>query len=127
MKFQLRFLLFALLLSVSCSHEPTVSLVPFGIDFQSSFENDHVRLVIGGGEVLNRNLQTNHLLGVCVDGGQLSFTQPKGNVPMTVTINGSITKSETFVLSRARYVGISFNRQTNEIMFQYSDEPFVYD
>lgn len=115
------------LMLLSCVHEHHLQVHELSVDFQSSFDNDHVRLVIEGSEMLDRNLQTNNLLGVCTDGGQVSWALPSGEHTLTVTINGSTTNSTTVMLNRARYVGVGYNRQSNEITFQISDEPFAYD
>jgi hypothetical protein len=127
MKIKLLSATVALFILLSCSHETHLKMHELNIDFQGAFENDHVRLVMGGGEVLNRNLETNNLLGVCTDGGQLSLAQPEGEKTITITINHNISKTETFILNRTRYIGINYDRQTHEITFQYSDEPFGYD
>ena len=127
MKTKLLSLAVVVFLALSCSHENHLPMYELGIDFQSSFENDHVRLTIGDGEVLNRELETNHLLGVCTDGGQLSLAMPKGEQTITITINHSLSKSKSFLVDRRRYIGIGYDRQSNAITFQYADEPFGYD
>lgn len=127
MKTRLFLFTLTLFFTASCSHEPHLTMHELGVDFQSDFENDHVKLVIGGGEVLNTNLTTNHLLGVCSNGGQLSMGSPAGTPTLTVTINHAISKSTTVTLDRDRYVGVMYDRLNHEITFQISDEPFGYD
>jgi hypothetical protein len=124
-----KIIVFALALGcvIGCHREHHLRIYELGIDVQGSFENDRVKIVIDGSEMLNRNLETNNLLGVCTDGGQLSLTLPEGTHTMTVTVNQTLSKPEVIHLSHRRYVGIRFDRQSNEISFEHSDEPFAYD
>jgi hypothetical protein len=98
-----------------------------GVDVQSSFEQDVVQVIIDGETVINKQLQTNYVLGVCMHDGQVITTRNEGSHEIKVIVNNIITRSETFSMSNDRYIGINYNRQTNEITFIYSDQRFMYD
>ena len=105
----------------SCS-EDTISV---GIDVQSFFNQDIVQITIDNKEVLNRKLQTGNILAVCSD-GRINVNLTEGNHVIKIIINNLTTKTETFLLTKALYVGVNYNEQTKEISLIYSDHPFGY-
>lgn len=110
----------------SCSPHEHLEMFELGIDMQSSFENDRVRIVIGGHTLLDKQLATNQVLGVCPD-GRLSLALPAGDHIVKVTINDGLTTSQLVHLTKDQYVGIMYNRQENETSFIVADSPFLYD
>ena len=114
-----------LILLWSCKEE-NVNTVPLGLDVQSSFNQDNVQITIDNREIMNRELQTNNLLGVC-DDGRINIKLGEGKHVIKIVINNLITKTETFSLNKALYIGVNYFEQTKEISFIYSDHPFGYD
>lgn len=105
----------------------TVNTFTLGVDVQSSFDQDRVQVFIDGQEVINKRLQTNYSLGVCFVDGQITTTKNEGNHKIKIIVNNAATKTETFSLNNNLYIGINYNRQTNEISIIYSNQRFIYD
>lgn len=121
------FLLLAIAILPSCKKEEALNTFTLGIDVQSSFDGDVVQVVIDGQEVINKQLQTNYVLGVCYEDGQITTTANEGSHEIKVVVNNAVTEIETFTMSNDLYIGIGFNPQTNDITFVYANERFLYD
>src|SRR5688572_19751886 len=115
----------ALTLLGSCKEE-NVNAISVGLDVQSSFNQDHVQITIDNQERMNRQLQTNNLLGVC-DRGRINMRLGEGEHVIKIVINNLTTKTETFSLNKPLYIGVNYLEQTKEISLIYSDHPFGYD
>jgi hypothetical protein len=115
----------ALSLLWSCQEE-NVNTITLGLDVQSSFNQDNVKITIDHKEIINRQLQTNNLLGVCGD-GRISIKLSEGNHVIKIVVNNLTTKTETFSLNKVLYIGVNYLEQTKEISLIYSDHPFGYD
>ncbi len=123
-----KFIIFSLLatsLFYSCTKK--TDAITLGVDVQSSFNQDNVRVTIDGQELLHKDLQTNYVLGFCYQDGQLITATKSGEHEITVTVNNITTKTETFNLQNNLYIGINYNSQTNEISFIYSGQRFLYE
>ena len=116
-----------LAINILYSCKKDVTNLTVGIDVQSSFNNDNVQLLIDGNQLMNRPLQTDYALGVCYVDGQIVLTKNKGTHEIKVVVNNTITKTETFSLSNALYIGINYDRQIQKISFIYSHTRFMYD
>ena len=119
------FPLLAVLIFYSCTKK-TDSLT-LGIDVQSSFNQDNVRVLIDGQKLLHKQLQTNYILGVCYQDGQIVTTTKSGEHEISVIVNNTTTKTETINLHDDLYIGINYDPQRNEISFLYSAHRFMYD
>ena len=122
---KIAFLFLALILLWSCKEE-NVNTSIVRLDVQSSFNQDNVEITIDNNEIINKQLQTNNLLGVC-DDGRISIKLSEGNHVIKIMINNLTTKTETFSLNKVLYIGVNYVRQTKEISVIYSDNPFGYD
>lgn len=109
----------------SCKKETATYTV--GIDVQSSFEQDHVQALIDGQPLFDQQFQTNDLLGVCTPDGSFRSSKTAGSHQLKVIVNNIVTKTESFTLNKALYIGIRYNRQTNSLSFIYADQPFLYE
>ena len=108
----------------SCRDE-AVNTIPVGIDVQSFFNQDIVQITIDNKEVLNKQLQTGNILAVCSD-GRINVNLIEGSHIIKILINNLTTKTETFSLNKALYIGVNYYEQTKEISLIYSDHPFGY-
>jgi hypothetical protein len=117
------------LLSVSFFYSCKKNLVPLtlGIDIQSSFNQDNVQVFIDGHELLHKQLQTNPVLGVCYQDGQITTTGNMADHEIKVIVNNSATKTETFSLQHDLYIGVNYDPQTNLVSLVYSNQRFLYD
>ena len=97
-----------------------------GIDVQSAFNQDQVQIFLDGGEVLNKNLETNYTIGVCL-GGSVVIDLAEGKHVMLVRINGNEHSKEVFSIHNDHYIGVNYNPQTKEISYLHSDHIFRYD
>lgn len=125
-KFTLTLLLLATVLFSSCKKE---ELNPFtlGVDVQSSFDQDLVKISIDGEDLINTTLQTNYSLGVCLVDGQVTTTKNEGMHEIMVTVNNAISITESFEMTDDRYIGVNYNQQTTQISLVYADDRFIYD
>jgi hypothetical protein len=119
------FFFIAIVTLVSCKEENT-NTISLGLDVQSFFNQDNVKITIDNTEILNKQLQTNPSLGVCLD-GRVSIKLREGRHVIGIMINNLGTKTETFSLINSLYIGVNYSNQTNEISLTYSDQPFGYD
>lgn len=108
----------------SCGEE-NVNTISVGIDVQSFFNQDIVQITVDNKEVLNRKLQTGNILAVCSD-GRINVNLAEGNHVIKIIVNNLTAKTDTFLLTKALYVGVNYNEQTKEISLIYSDHPFGY-
>jgi hypothetical protein len=113
------------LLFSSCKKESGSHKV--AIDVQASFEQDHVQLFLDGKRLINEIMQTNYLLGLCMQDGQVSVMENQGRHEIKVIVNNSVNESASFVLTKDIYIGVQYDRQLEKISFIYSDSPFMYD
>jgi hypothetical protein len=118
---------FVLTIFSGCQKECCVEIFNLGIDVQATFNQDLVQVRLGELEVFNAELQTNQALGVCLNDGQWISAVPAGQYTLKVTVNNTITKTETFTLTGNHYTGINYDQDTKEITFVHSDEAFGYD
>lgn len=119
-------LLLAVVLFSSCKKEETNPFI-LGVDVQSSFNQNLVRVSIDGEDLINATLQTNYSLGVCLDDGQVSAKNNKGMHEIRVTVDNAISITESFEQNNDLYIGVNYNQQTTQISLVYSDERFIYD
>lgn len=117
--------LFIAFVFVSCKKE--LNTFTIGIDVQSSFNQDSVQVLVDGQDVINSRLQTNYVLGLCPVDGQVSAIRNEGNHEIKVIVNNLITKREIISLDNNLYIGVNYDRQTDEISFIYSNQRFLYD
>lgn len=118
-------LLLAIVMLYSCKEEG--DRFTLGIDVQSYFDQDNVQVFVDGQLLINKQLRTNPVLGVCLYEGQITTTQNEGAHEMKVVVNNTATKTENFSLHKNFYIGINYNQQTKEISFAYADQRFLYD
>jgi hypothetical protein len=115
----------ALILLWSCQEE-NANTITLGVDVQSFFNHDNIKITIDNKEIINTQLQTNNLLGVC-DDGRISIKLSEGNHVIKIVVNNLTTKTEKFSLNKVLYIGINYLEQRKEISLIYSDNPFGYD
>ncbi len=104
-----------------------VNQFSLGIDVQASFNQDHVVILVDGQERINQKLQTNNLLGVCIQGGQTEFGISEGRHSIIIRVNNSITKAENLLMNKDLYIGVNYNPLAKDITLLYSSTPFGYD
>ncbi|MGN6491527.1 MAG: hypothetical protein ACTHLE_05975 [Agriterribacter sp.] len=115
-----------LVASIFCACKKDKNTFTLGIDVQSSFNQDSVRIFIDGQELINKRLQTNYALGVCFVDGQVTTALNEGQHEIKVSINNAITKTETFNLHNNLYIGVNSD-QSSDVSLIYSNERFIYD
>lgn len=122
------FLLLSTFLLFSCKKE-NIKLNPFllGIDVQSSFNQDKVKILIDGKVMIHDVLQTESSTGVCPDGGRITTPQNEGEHEIKVILNNTDPVSTVFTLNNNLYIGINYNPQTEAVSFIYSETVFLYD
>lgn len=98
-----------------------------GIDVQTQFNNDKVQIFIDGEEILNKQLTTLDVLGVCLPNGVVHKIVHEGKHKLKVEVNGSASKTEKFTLKEDIYIGVNYDRTTGEITYKFQDEKFMYD
>jgi hypothetical protein len=113
------------LLFSSCKKESGSHKV--AIDIQASFDQDHVQVFLDGNRLINNILQTNYVLSLCMQDGQVSVMENQGRHKIEVIVNNSVSESASFVLSKDLYIGVQYDRQLEKVSFIYSDTPFMYD
>jgi hypothetical protein len=114
-------LLFGILMA--CQSPETRTL---GIDIQSTFENDHALVFLDADTVYNDIFTTNQVLGVCPN-GITTVPADEGVHRISVILNGTVQKNESFAVKKDHYIGVNFDRVTGQISFVHSNEPFGYD
>jgi hypothetical protein len=113
-----------LLLSCSKSQSPDFDV---DVDVQASFDQDRVQVFMDGRELLDKTLQTNYLLSLCTDGGQIKTTESEGRHTIKVIVNGTVKQEESFDLKNRLYIGVNFDKEAAKARFIFSDKPFGYD
>ena len=123
------FACFLLTLIVLSSCKKNHETFTTGIDVQSWFSKDIVQVFIDGQLIIDKQLETHPVLGVCYINEQTSIfkEKEKGNHEIKVVVNNVVTKTQTFSLTKNVYIGVNYNKQTQEISFVYSDQRFIYD
>ncbi|MBK9730538.1 MAG: hypothetical protein IPO83_04485 [Chitinophagaceae bacterium] len=119
------FFLLTIVILNSCRKDSNDFLV--GVDVQSSFNHDEVKIFIDGKKLIDKELQTFEVLGVCYGDGQIITSKNKGNHKIKVIVNNGTTVTENFSLDADLYIGINYNQQTKEISFVYAAQRFIYD
>jgi len=109
----------------SCKKE--AATLTLGIDVQSSFDHDNVQIFVDGHVLINKTLQTNYALGVCLPDGRIMTLEDQGDHEIKVIVNNSINKTERFFLNSNLYIGVNYEPQQAGISFVYSHRSFVYD
>jgi hypothetical protein len=117
--------LITLMVFTSCE-ERDVNTISVGIDVQSFFNQENVKILIDNKEIINKQLETNGILGLCLD-GRANIKLSEGNHVIKILINDLTTKTETFTLSSNFYIGVNYSAQTKAISLIYSVDPFMYD
>jgi hypothetical protein len=95
-----------------------------GVDLQGWFAQDHVQVILDTKQEFNKQITTNPSLGYA-DG--FLANKNEGIHIVKIIVNNNIIKSETFSLSGTLYMGVGFDRQSNQISLHYSKNRFAYD
>ncbi|MCD6064051.1 MAG: hypothetical protein K0R82_1962 [Flavipsychrobacter sp.] len=98
-----------------------------GIDVQTQFENDKVQIYIDDEKILDKQLTTNDVLGVCLPDGVVHKEVKEGKRKLKVVVNGSATEVEKFTLTEDVYIGVRYDRSKGEISYIFQKEKFMYD
>lgn len=98
-----------------------------GVDVQTQFKNDKVEIYIDDEKILDKQLTTNDVLGLCVPDGVVHKEVKEGKRKLKVVVNGSATKTEKFTLEQDVYIGVRYDRTTSEISYIFQNEKFLYD
>jgi hypothetical protein len=121
--------IFVILLVVTvftaCDNEELADTRQLVFHVQSDFSNDEVKITVDGQEILNKMATTNHLLGVDPS-ANTSVDLIKGTHSVGIVVDGHGFMTDV-VLDSDLYVGINYNRDTNEIFIVQSLQPFGYD
>jgi hypothetical protein len=113
----------ALLISCDDGNSMMSSL---SFDVQSSFDNDHVIIKVDGHEVLDKNVTTNHILGVDVD-ARATVAVRQGKHDVYIIINGTEQLETSVTTTGDLYIGVRFDPESNQLSITESSEPFMYD
>ncbi|WP_276134761.1 hypothetical protein [Polluticoccus soli] len=98
-----------------------------GVDVQTQFENDKVQIYIDDEQILDKQLTTNDVLGVCLPDGIVHKEIKEGKHKLKVVVNGSATKTEKFSLTEDVYIGVRYDRSSGDISYLFQKEKFMYD
>lgn len=118
---------FVMLITFSMACHKSTENFKLAIDVQSSFEGDHVQVLIDNVKRINDHLQTNHTISFCPDGGHTEFGVSKSSHRIEVIINDRLKKSEIFEVKNDLYIGVNFHREEDTIRIVYSPVRFMYD
>jgi hypothetical protein len=113
-----------LLLFAACRKANNPTIYDLGVDVQTNFDKDNVRVLIDNQPLLNTQVTTNDLLGFATS---ISTANTEGKHTIKVVVNGNIIQSESFTQSGELYIGINHNKTTGAITFRFSPYRFVYD
>ena len=114
----------AALILVSCRKTDNPTVYSLGVDMQETFNQDNVRVYIDNQPLLNKELTSNHLLGLA---GSVSTVNTEGNHTIKVVVNDNTVTTQSFTQHGDLYIGIKLNKTSNAVSFVYSAKRFVYD
>jgi hypothetical protein len=113
-----------LLLLAACRKTENPTVFDLGVDVQTNFEQDHVKVLIDNQPLLNAAVTTIHTLGVAKS---ISTAATKGTHSIKVIVNDNTVQSENFTQSGDLYIGINYDKAAKTVSFAYSKYRFVYD
>jgi len=112
-----------MLLFISCRKADNPTVYSLGVDMQESFNQDNVRVYIDNQPLLNKELTSNHTLGLA---GSVSTVNTEGNHTIKVVVNDNTVTTQNFTQHGDLYIGIKLNKTSNAVSFVYSKHRFTY-
>lgn len=111
----------AALLLLSCRKASNPTVFSLGVDMQENFQQDNVRVYIDNQPLLNKELTSNHNLGLA---GSVSTVNTEGTHTIKVVVNDSTVITANFTQHNDLYIGI--NKDSKGVSFVYSTHKFAY-
>jgi hypothetical protein len=93
---------------------------------QSDFSNDEVEIVVNGLVLLKKTVSTNHSVGADLT-AQAAIDLIRGGHRAEITVNSTHKLITNVILDTDLYIGVNYDRDTNEISVVQSPYPFAYD
>jgi hypothetical protein len=93
------------------------------IDLGTQFQNDMVIIKLDNTVIFSDSVSTNNLLGFAEI---LILKYPIGKYKISVNVNGN-EKTDNFRHKTNRFVYISYDKITSQVLIKYPDEKYVYD
>jgi hypothetical protein len=112
-----------LLLLGACRKASNPTVYDLGVDMQTSFEKDHVQVLIDNQPLLNTQVSTNQVLKLATS---ISTAATEGRHSIKVIVNDSTVKTDSFTQSADLYIGINYDKATKAVSIAYSTYRFTY-
>jgi hypothetical protein len=112
-----------LLLLGGCRKASNPTVYDLGVDMQTSFEKDHVQVLIDNQPLLNTQVSTNPDLKLATS---ISTAATEGRHSIKVIVNDSTVKTDSFTQSADLYIGINYDKAAKTVSIAYSTYRFAY-
>jgi len=121
-------LLFTAILFTSCNRKCNkpykAQQFELGIDLQSRFENDLVKVEIDKQIILNEKISTNFTIDLAAS---RRITLQGGTHTLKIWINDQLKTAETIEMDQDQYMAINYDRVADIVTLGFSDTPYFYD
>ena len=95
-----------------------------GVDLQSRYENDLVKVEVDQDILLNEKISTNFTIGLAAS---RRINLQGGSHTLKIWINDQLKTSETIEMDQDQYMAVNYDRIADIVTLGFSDTPYFYD